>query len=155
MLNIGHSSSHFCEGTSRRELLRIGSLGTLGLMLPDLLAGLDLVGLPPEMERKALERFRRFAEEWEKKSETRRLREFVEYLDYFRQADGHIDLEEESTDDAVQLMTVHAAKGLEFEHVFVLRLVRGAFPTYPRRHVLEFPIALMKEALPEGDFHVQ
>lgn len=39
MLNIGRSSSHFCEGISRRELLRIGSLGTLGLILPDLLAG--------------------------------------------------------------------------------------------------------------------
>lgn len=39
MLNIGSSSSRLCEGTSRRELLRIGSLGTLGLMLPDLMAG--------------------------------------------------------------------------------------------------------------------
>lgn len=39
MLNIGRSSSLFCEGISRREILRVGSLGTLGLMLPDLFAG--------------------------------------------------------------------------------------------------------------------
>src|SRR5689334_8571332 len=39
MLNIGRSSSRFCEGPSRRELLRMGGLGPLGLMLPDLLAG--------------------------------------------------------------------------------------------------------------------
>jgi len=127
----------------------------IGLLLPELLTGLDLVGLPPPAERRALERFRQFVEEWEKKSETRRLREFVEYLDYFREAGGQIVLQEEETDDAVQLMTVHAAKGLEFEHVFILRLVRGAFPTWPRPKVLEFPEKLMKEALPEGDFHVQ
>lgn len=39
MLNIGRSSSRFCEGISRREMLRLGSLGGLGLILPDLLAG--------------------------------------------------------------------------------------------------------------------
>src|SRR3954463_590266 len=39
MLNMGLSSSQFCEGISRRELLRIGSLGSLGVMLPDLRAG--------------------------------------------------------------------------------------------------------------------
>src|SRR5438045_3584307 len=39
MLNLGRSSSQFCEGICRRELLRIGGLGGLGLMLPDLLAG--------------------------------------------------------------------------------------------------------------------
>jgi DNA helicase-2/ATP-dependent DNA helicase PcrA len=127
----------------------------LDLFLAEFLAGLDLVGLPPEADRKALERFRKFAEQWEKRSATRRLREFVEYLAYFREAGGRIDLEEESTEDAVQLMTVHAAKGLEFEHVFILRLLRGTFPTWPRPRVLEFPEALMKEALPEGDFHIQ
>lgn len=133
--------------------LPVGEL--LDLLLPEMLAGLDLVGLPPRAERRALERFRAFVEEWEKKSETRRLREFVEYLDYFREAGGQISLPEQDTDDAVQLMTVHAAKGLEFEHVFILRLSRGAFPTWPRPKVLEFPTKLMKEALPEGDFHVQ
>ena len=44
------------------------------------------------------------------KSETSRLREFAEYLEYFEQAGGKIDLEQEGG-DAVQLMTVHAAQG--------------------------------------------
>lgn len=39
MLNIGRTSSRLCEGPSRRELLRVGGLGSLGLMLPELLAG--------------------------------------------------------------------------------------------------------------------
>jgi DNA helicase-2/ATP-dependent DNA helicase PcrA len=101
------------------------------------------------------ERLGQFIREWEMKSETRRLAEFVEYLDYFQQAGGQINLEEETGADAVQLMTVHAAKGLEFDHVFILRLTRGAFPSRARTHLFEFPDELMKEQRPRGDFHIQ
>lgn len=101
-----------------------------------------------------LRRFAQFIREWQSKSETCRLPEFVEYLDYFAQAGGQINLEQESG-DAVQLMTVHAAKGLEFDNVFVLRLTHRGFPMAPRAAVLEFPEALMKEELPRGDFHIQ
>src|SRR2546427_11997073 len=76
-------------------------------------------------------------------------------LDYFEQAGGQINLEEEAPADAVQLMTVHAAKGLEFDHGFVIRMSRGAFPANPRPRVLEFPEELMKEEKPQGDFHIQ
>ena len=99
-------------------------------------------------------RLAQFIREWQSKSETCRLPELAEYLDYFAQAGGQINLEQESG-DAVQLMTVHAAKGLEFEHVFVLRLTHRGFPMAPRAAVLEFPEALMKEELPRGDFHIQ
>ena len=102
-----------------------------------------------------LRRLAQFIREWQQsKNETSRLPEFVEYLDYFAQASGQINLEQESG-DAVQLMTVHAAKGLEFDHVFVLRLTHRGFPMAPRGAVLEFPEALMKEELPRGDFHIQ
>nr|HEV7955307.1 ATP-dependent DNA helicase [Candidatus Acidoferrales bacterium] len=101
------------------------------------------------------ERLAQFIREWEPKSETKHLAEFVEYLDLFQQAGGQISLTEEMGKDAVQLMTVHAAKGLEFDHVFILRLTRGAFPIYAKKPVLEFPDDLMKEARPRGDFHVQ
>jgi DNA helicase II / ATP-dependent DNA helicase PcrA len=100
-------------------------------------------------------RLEKFVREWEKKSETRGLHEFLEYLDYFEQAGGRISLEEDPPGDAVQLMTVHAAKGLEFPHVFILRMNQGDFPVRKRRRVLEFPEALMKEELPRGDFHIQ
>jgi len=100
-------------------------------------------------------RLAEFIREWEPKSETRRLAEFVEYLDLFQQAGGQISLTAEPGKDAVQLMTVHSAKGLEFDHVFILRLTRGAFPVYARKPVLEFPDELLKEARPHGDFHIQ
>ena len=101
-----------------------------------------------------LRRLAQFVREWQSTSETSRLSEFVEYLDYFAQAGGQINLEQGSG-DAVQLMTVHAAKGLEFDQVFVLRLTHRGFPMAPRAAVFEFPEALMKEELPRGDFHIQ
>src|SRR5579884_2686681 len=55
----------------------------------------------------------------------------------------------------IELMTVHAAKGLEFDCVFVLRLTRGDFPTWPRRPEFEFPAELLREGQPQGDFHIQ
>ena len=69
-----------------------------------------------------------FVKDWEPKSETRGLPEFLEYLEYFEQAGGTLSLEDATPGDAVQLMTVHGAKGLEFPHVFLLRVNSGAFP---------------------------
>jgi ATP-dependent DNA helicase UvrD/PcrA len=133
---------------------------TAGDFFSELAGELDLGvqagdGAAESQTRPYHERFAQFIREWEPKSEKRRLAEFVEYLDLFQQAGGQISLTEESGKDAVQLMTVHAAKGLEFDHVFILRLARGAFPVYPRKPVLEFPDELMKEARPRGDFHIQ
>ena len=53
-------------------------------------------------------------------TETSQLTEFLEYLDLFGQAKGVIPLPVTS-DDAVRLLTAHAAKGLEFRHVAILR----------------------------------
>ena len=52
-------------------------------------------------------------------------------------------------------MTVHGAKGLEFSHVFLLRVNSNAFPARNRAPLFEFPVRLMKEELPQGDFHIQ
>ena len=76
-------------------------------------------------------------------------------LDYFEQAGGTICLEEDAPGDAVRLMTVHGAKGLEFSHVFVLRVNKNKFPQPERSHVFEFPATLMKEGGPEEQFHNQ
>jgi DNA helicase-2/ATP-dependent DNA helicase PcrA len=124
-------------------------------LLDEMVAKLELNVLAAENDRSYLDRFARFVREWEPKSATRQLDEFVEYLDYFEQAGGQVNLDEEAAADAVQLMTAHAAKGLEFDHVFIMRLVQGGFPVNPRPRVLEFPEELMKEEKPRGDFHVQ
>src|SRR5439155_5282071 len=68
------------------------------------------------------ETFCAFIATWEEKAmtETGQLGEFLEYLDYFVEAGGAIPLNPDAAEDAVQLLTAHAAKVLEFRHVFIL-----------------------------------
>jgi len=86
-----------------------------------------------------------FVETWQKKAmvETGGASEFLEYLDYFVQAHGTISLPR-STDDAVQLITAHAAKGLEFRHVAVLRGTSPWFPCPYKEPLVGFPAELRK-----------
>ncbi len=57
--------------------------------------------------------------------------------------------------DAVHVMTVHKAKGLEFPVVFLPGLVTDRFPARSRREPLALPVELVDEVLPEGDGHLQ
>ncbi|MFA5022132.1 MAG: UvrD-helicase domain-containing protein [Patescibacteria group bacterium] len=57
--------------------------------------------------------------------------------------------------DSVKIMTVHAAKGLEFKYVFIVNLVDRRFPTDDRKDPIQLPDKLVKEILPEGNVHLQ
>ena len=57
----------------------------------------------------------------------------------------------DSEADAVSVLTVHKAKGLEFPVVFMVGLVDGRFPARTRREPLALPAELVDEVLPEGD----
>ncbi|MBI4467623.1 MAG: UvrD-helicase domain-containing protein, partial [Acidobacteria bacterium] len=130
---------------------------TVTQLFDDLRERLQLSLLPADPDARPLATFAGFLRQWEEeKSETKRLPELVEYLAYFEEAGGAVNLPEDTDNrNAVQLMTVHTAKGLEFDSVFVLRLNRNDFPTTRRRPLFVFPEALMKEVLPPGDFHIQ
>ncbi|MBI1953225.1 MAG: UvrD-helicase domain-containing protein [Candidatus Omnitrophica bacterium] len=84
------------------------------------------------------------------------LEAFLFYLEAIEeiQADPFSD-EEEEPGDRVRLMTVHQAKGLEFDWVILLSLIQGRFPSRARPEPVPFPMALMKETLPSGDWHLQ
>jgi DNA helicase-2/ATP-dependent DNA helicase PcrA len=125
---------------------------TASEVLDELIASLELAPLPSDADYHYLVRFVEFVKGWQAKNEEKSLRSFAEYLRYFDEAGGDICLEEGPADDAVQLMTVHAAKGLEFRHVFVLQLSKGDFPARPQAPMFEFPPELMKEEKPKGDF---
>jgi DNA helicase II / ATP-dependent DNA helicase PcrA len=124
-------------------------------ILGDLLEWLEVPQRTGTQDRKYVNQLVQFVKNWEPKSDTRGLKEFLEYLDYFEQANGTVSLEDEAPGDAVQLMTVHGAKGLEFPHVFLLRVNSNAFPARDRAPLFEFPVRLMKEELPQGEFHIQ
>jgi len=57
--------------------------------------------------------------------------------------------------DAVNILTVHSAKGLEFQVVFLVNLVEERFPSRERREKIPLPRELIKEILPVGDYHRQ
>ncbi len=95
---------------------------------------------------------RGFVERWQSKpiTESGTLEEFISYMELFRQAHGVLELPVTAPQGAVQLMTVHAAKGLEFDTVFVLRAHSSSFPANYHEAMFEFPQALREMPL-SGD----
>jgi len=57
--------------------------------------------------------------------------------------------------EAVNILTIHSAKGLEFPVVFLVNLVNQRFPTTERHEQIPLPDALIKEILPQGDYHLE
>ena len=83
------------------------------------------------------------------------LRAFLEHLE--RTEAARADEEVAAIDDtlnAVHLMTVHQAKGLEFGMVVVPHLVDGRFPAHRRGEGLSLPQVLLPEELPETGQHL-
>ena len=101
----------------------------------------------------AIEATLQFANQWEKSpvTETGTPAEFLEYLGYFREAHGTIPLASSDQENSVQLMTAHSAKGLEFDHVFILHAVKGSFPAHYREPLIELPSELRNSGLAEED----
>ena len=81
---------------------------------------------------------------------------FVEHLDLLREAgDDPAVAEADRDDEAVQVLTVHKAKGLEFPLVFIASCVEQKFPVKRRGEPLELPGELVKEPFASGDPHLQ
>lgn len=82
--------------------------------------------------------------------------EFVRYIDQLIAAGDDPPVEELDPEaDAVQVMTVHKAKGLEFPVVFIGSCVNERFPVRHRPDPVELPEALIRDVLPAGDHHLQ
>lgn len=58
--------------------------------------------------------------------------------------------------NAVNILTVHSSKGLEFKVVFLINLVSDRFPTRERAEKIPLPFGIIKEKLPKNtDFHLE
>jgi DNA helicase-2/ATP-dependent DNA helicase PcrA len=81
----------------------------------------------------------RMASEFERKHIFSDLRDFVQYVQFsMDQLVVEGEAGSETGRKAVQIMTVHQAKGLEFDVVFVINAVRPSFPTDPRHPMFAF-----------------
>lgn len=60
-----------------------------------------------------------------------------------------------SENNAVNILTIHSSKGLEFPVVFITNLVTQRFPSRERKEQIPLRDDIVKEILPEGDFHLQ
>ncbi len=77
-----------------------------------------------------------------------------------------VDLEQEAGDegslardleegpDAIKILTIHSAKGLEFDYVFVVNMVDRRFPTQGRADSLPLPTALLSYTVSSEDTHL-
>lgn len=95
----------------------------------------------------------KFVREWEEKAvaETGVLGELLEYLELLPEARGVIRMDSEEQ-DAVVLSTAHGAKGLEFDHVFILRVRSSSFPANFKEPLFEFPQGLRDpESMGQGE----
>ncbi len=81
---------------------------------------------------------------------------FLSALELIIEAGDDIQSSElDSEIDAVNILTAHASKGLEYSVVFVVNAVADRFPARKRSEGISIPNELIKERLPEGDFHMQ
>lgn len=94
--------------------------------------------------------------EFERESDEVSVMDFVRYLDLAEEAGENPAARFDAGGvEGVQISTIHGAKGLEFETVFLPSLVARRFPSDDRKDPIEMPSELIHEILTEGDFHLQ
>ncbi|MBI4812468.1 UvrD-helicase domain-containing protein [Candidatus Falkowbacteria bacterium] len=114
-------------------------------------------------ERKAMEaanylnQFIKRVNAFESVSDDKSVKAFLEELNMEIDSgeEGALTPDMEAGPEAIKIMTVHGAKGLEFKYVFIANLVDKRFPTIERKEQIEIPDALVKEILPQGDIHLE
>lgn len=81
---------------------------------------------------------------------------FAQHLDLLQQVgDNPATAEAELEEDAVNVLTVHKAKGLEFPVVFMVSLIDDRFPGRERREKIPVPDEILKESLPGEENYFQ
>jgi DNA helicase-2/ATP-dependent DNA helicase PcrA len=84
------------------------------------------------------------------------IRSFARYLDLLAEVgDNPATSEAELDEDAVNVLTVHKAKGLEFGTVFLVGLIEDRFPGRERRERVPVPDGVLKERLPGRENYLQ
>ena len=117
-------------------------------------------GNQSEFKVSNLSRYFNTVKEYEKSNPDSNVYEYVDYLNYSIEVGDSplVDQMDLSEYDAVNILTVHGAKGLEFPIVFLVNLVSDRFPSQNRRDTIPIPNNLIKESLmglDEREEHLQ
>ena len=103
-----------------------------------------------------ISKFFRKIQEFERNNDDKSVSKFMEELNYIIDIGSDpAPAQVEEGPERIKIMTIHGAKGLEFQYVFIVNLVDKRFPSIERREQIEIPKDLIKEILPEGDVHIQ
>lgn len=104
-----------------------------------------------------INQFYKYVEAFERAHSDTSTYEFIKELSLIIDAgdEGKLQPDFDDGPEAVKIMTIHAAKGLEFDHVFIVNLVDKRFPSVHRKEAIAVPDELVKDVLPEGDWHLQ
>ena len=165
-------ASRFVEPTTQAFLVKLGWIAKHAdaakrqvgsLVLRDFLTDSGTEEYTKADDRKSQERvvvlnqFFKVVTEFESSVRDRSVRALVRYLDLAVEAgdEGRLGVLVDEGPESVKVMTVHAAKGLEFPFVFMVQLVDKRFPSVGRKEPIDIPDALVREPIPQGDIHIE
>ncbi|MFH1379414.1 MAG: ATP-dependent DNA helicase [bacterium] len=136
--------------------LSVGKLVYVFLKENGILRGLaDIQTIHDELKAKNIAKFFSIIRTFEEISQYDRVSDFVRYIDSLIEAgDDPPTAEAEIDFDAVNVLTCHKSKGLEFKAVFMVCLVEGRFPTRKQGESIRMPDTLVKDIVFEGDYHI-
>jgi DNA helicase II / ATP-dependent DNA helicase PcrA len=116
----------------------------------------------PEREKaesfRLLQQFYERVRSFESRSDDKTLHAFLEEFDHERDAgeEGSLSVDLDTAGpDMVKIMTVHAAKGLEFKYVFIVNLVDRRFPSQSRKAPIPLPDGLLGVAEERKEEHLE
>ncbi len=93
---------------------------------------------------------------FEKDNENNFVADFCSYIELLEESEYPMAYKEDQISrEAVQILTTHGSKGLEFDYVFLGSLVNTRFPGTNRRDTFVIPEELTTEIYSEGDVHMQ
>ena len=118
----------------------------------------QLPELSQQEHNKLLNQFFDRIKRFEAANDDKALHHFLEEFEHERSSGeaGALSSDMESGPDVVQVMTIHASKGLEFRFVFVVNMVEQRFPSQRRSDPISIPSGLIQVLTdPNRDEHIE
>ena len=120
----------------------------------------DVLSLPEREKIESIEYLNSFAsriKRYEANTLAPNLKDFLDelQLEIDSGEEGALKVNPDDGPELVKILTIHASKGLEFKHVFLVSMVDQRFPTRRRPDPIPLPDGLVKERLEEGDAHIE